>query len=156
MKRQIILLVVISILLSVPVSAETIRWVDFNVPYESLKYAMNVDITTFDQEKHISWIDILAVSACRTGGKCDLASVKKVANELKTKDCSPEELTGDLSKYYSYYHDAYSAVLSGLLGSYEVTINGESKERMPIRHPPYRFHPIASITPPSTAMIGVP
>ena len=140
MKRQIILLLVIGILLSVPVSADPIRWVDFNVPYESLKYAMNVDISTFDQEKHISWVEILAVSGCRTGGKCDLASVKKAANELKTKDCSPEELAGDLSKYYSYYYNAYKAVLGGLLGSYEITVNGESKATYGLK----AFSPIAA------------
>ena len=43
---------------------------------------MNADIETAHKEKHISWIDILAVSACRTGGKCGLVSVKKAAKEL--------------------------------------------------------------------------
>ena len=81
MKRFFALFVVL--LLAMPVRAETIKWVDFSVPYESLKYAMDVDIKTFDQEKHISWIDILALSACRTGGKCGLSSVKKAAEELK-------------------------------------------------------------------------
>ena len=79
--------------LVMPVRAEAIKWVDFQVPYESLKYAMDVDIATFDQEKHISWIDILALSACRTGGKCGLTSVKKAAEELKG-DRAPEELLG--------------------------------------------------------------
>ena len=50
---------------SLPVGAEPIRWVDFAVPYESLKYAMDQDIATYEREKHISWIDILAVAACR-------------------------------------------------------------------------------------------
>ena len=54
--------------LVVPVRAEPIKWVDFGVPYESLKYAMEQDITTFEEEKHISWIDVLALAACRTGG----------------------------------------------------------------------------------------
>lgn len=76
MKRLFAVILSITIL-SVPVSADPIHWVDFNIPYESLKYAMDEDIRSFDQEKHISWIDILAVSACRTGGKCGLRSVKK-------------------------------------------------------------------------------
>lgn len=127
MKRQIILLLVICLLLSVPVRGETIRWVDFKVPYESLKYAMNVDIQSFDQEKHISWIDVLAVAACRTGGRCGIASVKNAASQLKTEDKLPEELCGELGKYYSYYHNAYEAALGGMLGSYEIVVDGQAK-----------------------------
>ena len=104
--------------------AEPIKWVDFGVAYESLSYAMNVDVETKEQEKHISWIDTLALAACRTGGKCGLSSVKKAVNDLKG-DQSPQELLGDTYKYYAYYHEAYSAVLGGLLGSYAVEINGE-------------------------------
>lgn len=104
--------------------ADTIKWVDFNVPYESLRYAMEQDIATFEEEKHLSWIDILAVAACRTGGKCGLPSVKKAAADLK-QDVSPEELLGDLNKYYAYYHEAYSAVLGGLVGSYAIEKDGQ-------------------------------
>ena len=66
-----------------PVRAETLKWVDFGVPYESLKYAMDLDIETAQQENHMDWIRVLAVAACRTGGKCPLAAVKNAARELK-------------------------------------------------------------------------
>ena len=124
MKRRFVFFLLAVLIAVMPVRAEPIKWVDFGVPYESLKYAMHVDIETFEQEKHISWIDILALAACRTGGKCPLASVKKAASQLRT-DSSPEALLGDLHKYYSYYHEAYSAVLGGLLGSYAIEKNGE-------------------------------
>ena len=107
-----------------PVKADTIRGVDFKVPYESLKYAMDTDIATFDQEKHISWIDVLSLAACRTGGKCGLSSVKKAVKDLK-EDKSPEELLGNLYKYYAYYHTAYQGALGGLLGSYAVWVDGD-------------------------------
>lgn len=123
MKRLFLLLILIP-LLAVPVRADTIKWVDFNVPYESLKYALEQDIKTRDEEKHLPWIDVLALSACRTGGKCPLASVKKAAEELK-QDKSPEELLGDLYKYYDYYHQSYSAVLGGLVGSYAIEKDGQ-------------------------------
>lgn len=123
MKRRFVFILVLIMLFMIPVRAETIKWVDFQVPYESLKYAMDIDIATFDQEKHISWIDILALAACRTGGKCSLSSVKKAADELKG-DRSPEEYLGDLYKYYAYYHQAYDAALGGLLGSYAIEIDG--------------------------------
>ena len=126
-------------LLAVSVRAETIRWVDFQVPYESLEYAMKQDVATFDQEKHISWIDILALAACRTGGKCGLASVKKAAQSLQGED-SPEELLGDLYKYYNYYHEAYDAALGGLLGSYAIEVGGEWKPTYGLK----AFSPVAS------------
>lgn len=125
MKRLLLLLPVVSLLLfSVSVSAEPIKWVDFDVPYESLKYAMEVDIQTFDQEKHLNWIDILSLAACRTGGKCGLASVKKAAGELKG-DKSPQELLGGQNSYFRYYQEAYSAVLGGFLGSYAIWKDGQ-------------------------------
>ena len=119
--------------------AEPIKWVDFDVAYESLSYAMNVDVETKEQEKHISWIDTLALAACRTGGKCGLASVKKAVNDLKG-DQSPQELLGDTYKYYAYYHEAYSAVLGGLLGSYAVEINGEWQSTYGLK----AFSPVAA------------
>lgn len=124
MKGRIFLCVLLIVSLVLPAQAAPIRWVDFNVPYESLKYAMEQDITAFEQEHPISWIDILALSACRTGGKCGLASVKKAANDLRS-DRSPQELLGDTYKYYSYYHEAYSAALGGLLGSFAIEKDGQ-------------------------------
>lgn len=126
MKRFFLFLICMILLPPVSVRAEPIKWVNFDVPYESLKFAMEQDIGTFEEEKHLSWIDILALSACRTGGKCDPASVKKAASQLK-QDCSPEELLGDLYKYFDYYHEAYSAVLGGLLGSYAIEKDGQWK-----------------------------
>ena len=122
--KRIFLCLFIALLLAVPVQGSTIKWVDFQVPYESLKYAMEQDIATFDQEKHISWIDALAVAGCRTGGRCGLSSVKKAVDDLKG-DKSPEELLGNLYQYYGYYHEAYSAVLGGLVGSYAIEKDGE-------------------------------
>ena len=138
LRRMFIILTVLALLV-VPVSAETIRWVDFGVPYESLKYAMEQDIATFDQEKHIDWIDTLALAACRTGGKCGLASVKKAVADLKG-DKSPEELLGDSYKYYNYYHQAYDAALGGLLGSYAIEIDGQWKAAYGLK----AFSPVAT------------
>jgi len=123
MKRFFAFLLILP-MLALPVRADTIKWVDFGVPYESLKFALDVDIATFEQEKHISWIDILALAGCRTGGKCDLKTVKKAAEELKG-DKSPEELLGSLYKYYGYYHDSFSAALGGLVGSYAIEKDGQ-------------------------------
>ena len=137
--RWISILLILCMLPVMPVGADPIKWVDFQVPYESLEYAMNRDIETFDQEKHISWIDILAVAACRTGGRCGLASVKKAAIQLEG-DASIEELLGDVYKHYGYYRQAYAAALGGLLGSFALEIDGQWKPVYGLK----AYSPIAS------------
>ena len=138
MKRFFLLSIMLLPLLAVPAEAKPIRWVDFNIPYESLKYAMEHDIATFEEEQHLSWIDVLALAACRTGGQCGLSSVKKAVLDVKTGK-SPEELLGDLHKYYDYYHEAYSAVLGGLLGSFAIEKDGVLVPRYGLK----AFGPIA-------------
>lgn len=136
--KRLLLLIAICRAFLLPVSAEPIKWVDFDVPYESMKYAMDVDIQTFDQEKHLNWIDILAVAACRTGGKCGLDSVRKAAADLKG-DKSPQELLGEENQYFRYYQEAYSAVLGGFLGSYAIEKDGQWISRYGLKV----FSPIA-------------
>ena len=136
MKRFLLFLVMLPVLV-IPAGAEPIRWVDFAVPYESLKYAMEQDIATFEEEQHLSWIDILALSACRTGGKCPLPSVKQAVKDLKQSQ-APAKLLRQ-QKYYAYYREAYTAVLGGLLGSYAIEIGGEQKATYGLK----AFSPIA-------------
>ena len=126
-------------LIVTPISASTIQWVDFQVPYESLKFALDRDVATFEQEKHIDWIDLLAVAACRTGGKCSLESVKKAAKDLSA-DRSPEELLGKLYQYYDYYHRSFEAALGGLVGSYSIEVDGEQRPMYGLK----AFSPIAA------------
>ena len=139
MKRRIFFCLLVIALMVMPVRAETIRWVDFGVPYESLKYALDQDIATSQQEKHISWIDTLALAACRTGGKCGLSSVKKAAKDLAGEK-SPQELAGDLGRYYDYYHEAYTAALGGLVGSYAIEVDGQWKSAYGLK----AFSPVAA------------
>lgn len=138
MKRRIFIAILVVSLVAMPARAEPIRWVDFQVPYESLKYAMDVDIATFDQEKHISWIDILSVAACRTGGKCDIKAVRQAAKDLKGNR-SARDMMGQ-SRYFDYYHQAYSAVLGGLLGSFEIQVDGQWRAQYGLK----AYSPIAA------------
>lgn len=138
MKRWICLLLVILLIPVQPVRAETLKWVDFQIPYESLAYAMEQDIATYGQEKHISWISILALAGCRTGGRCPVTSVKQATKDLKG-DRSPQELLGKTYQYYSYYHQAYSAALGGLLGNFEIQVDGQWKQTYGLK----AFLPIA-------------
>ena len=139
MKRRIFLSILLCLTLVIPVRADVIRWVDFQVPYESLKFALDRDDATFEQEKHLDWIDILSVAACRTGGNCGLTSVKKAADEL-SYDKSPEELLGALYKYYDYYRRSFDAALGGLVGAYAIEVNGQWKQHYGLK----AFSPIAA------------
>ncbi len=121
-------------LLAVPVRAEPIKWVDFQVPYESMKYALDRDIATSEQEQHISWIDILALAACRTGGKCGLGSVRQAAQDL-----AGDKDYRDL-KYYDYYHRAFTAALGGLVGSFAIEVDGQWQAHYGLK----AFSPIAA------------
>lgn len=100
---------------------------------------MKQDISSFEEELHTSWIDILALAACRTGGKCPLNAVKKAAADLKSQK-SPEELLGNLYKYFDYYHEAYNAALGGLLGSFAIEKDGVRKSQYGLK----AFCPIAA------------
>jgi murein DD-endopeptidase MepM/ murein hydrolase activator NlpD len=125
--------------LALPVSAEPIRWVDFGVPYESMKYALEQDIATFEQEQHLSWINILALAAANTGGKCGLPSVKKATESWK-KGFDPTNLSESMNKAYAYYHEAYTAALGGLVGSYAIEKNGQREARYGLK----AFSPVAA------------
>lgn len=139
MKRRFFLIFILFAWIVIPVRAEPIKWVDFGVPYESLQYAMDVDIATAEQEKHISWIDILAVASCRSGGKCPLKSVKQAAKELR-EDQDIDKVLGDLYQYFPYYKRSLEAVLGGLLGNFQVEIDGVTKPQYGLK----AYSPIAA------------
>lgn len=133
MKRRIFLCILALWMAVLPVRAEPIRWVDFEIPYASLRYALDRDLETSGEEVHTGWIEILALAACRTGGSCGLEPVRQAAEELKTGK-SPEEV-----RHYAYYHEAYQAVLGGLVGNYAIEVNGEWKPAYGLK----AFSPIA-------------
>jgi len=99
-----------------------IKWVDFNITCDALSAAYELDVESYDKPVRLSWIELLAYAAAKNGGDFDKQSIsliKKLAYELTDKKTTLEELTKDL-KYYDYYLDAYSAVLGGMVGEYEI------------------------------------
>lgn len=138
MKQLFCYVLAFCILRPTVVQSNLIRWVDFNVPYESLRYAMNCDIESSEKGKYISWIDLLALAAVRTGGRCDLLSVKKAKRDLSA-DVSIMELVGKQERLFAYYREAYSAALGGLLGNYEI----ETKEGKKLVYGLKAYLPIA-------------
>lgn len=98
-------------------SEDFIKWVDFNITYEALKDAMELDIETFEQDLHLPWVESLAYLASRNGGNFKTykkSSLQQFA-EARLSGSSMDDLTKDL-KVYDYYYKAYSAVIGNLLG----------------------------------------
>ena len=110
---------------SVSVTAQTteksyIKWFEMNVCLSALEDAMNLDIDTYDKLYHISWIDTLSYLACKNGNnwsnysESDMTAMVNKLGDLYTVD---DLMQGN--KYYSFYKEAFSAALGGLLGEYE-------------------------------------
>lgn len=99
-----------------------IKWVDFNVTYEALCKAYDWDVDTYGKKVHINWIELLALEASKTGGEFGesaVADMDELAGELADGTTTVKKEADGL-KYYSYYHDAYTAVLGGFVGKYRI------------------------------------
>lgn len=98
------------------------KWVDFSVTEKAMTAAYQYDVDTYQMEVHLNWIELLAYTAAKTGGTFSnnaLDIMKKAAELLTSKQETMDSLTKDL-KYYSYFKKAYTGVLGGLVGEYEI------------------------------------
>lgn len=101
--------------------ADYIKWVDFTVSYEALCAAYECDVDSYETSYPISWIELLAYTAAKTGGEFDKNALKimeETAKKLSEGETSIEELT-DGMKYYPYYKEAYNGILGGMVGEFE-------------------------------------
>jgi len=93
--------------------------------------AYEYDKDTYGTELHLSWIDLLAWSAAHTGGNFENnRTVLNCMQELEEQIGQGEtlaKLTKDL-EYFSYYQEAYTAVLGGMVGEYEIEVPVEGEE----------------------------
>ena len=123
----IIALCLVAMSLYTNVSAENtarestyIKWAELNVTLAALKDTMQLDIDTYGKLYHISWIDSLSYLACKNGNSW--SGYKKVQLDKMLEELGETYTVDDLmseTKYYSYYKETFSAMLSGLLGAYE-------------------------------------
>lgn len=137
----ILLLILSSVLIKQGIDQETamytsmhdtekkfIKWVSFDVTQRALERAYKYDVETKDSEVHLNWIELLACLGARYGGDFSRYKEKNmadVANKLISKEVTMDELTRDM-KYYDYYYEAYSAVLSGMVGDYQIEVKDEA------------------------------
>lgn len=118
-----------------------IKWVDFKVTSEAMNDAYQYDLQSHDTETPLDWISLLAVLGAKYGGEFKnykQSDLKAVADKILNKESTLEKLTSDM-KYYNYYHEAYDAVLGGLVGEYRTGDTGSSKMQYGLK----AFSPIA-------------
>ena len=98
-----------------------IKWVDFNVSYSALADCLAYDTTTYGTDQHAGWIDLLAILASRGSGTFKdykTSDLSKITDEISSGR-TIEEISKNL-KSFPYYKEAYSAVLDGFVGEYEI------------------------------------
>lgn len=104
-----------------------IKWVEFNVTYEALQRAYDLDVESYDSEVHLNWIEMLAYLGAKYGGdfsRYSRSDLDSLAEVLTSGEETIETLTASM-EYYNYYAEAYDAVLGGLIGEYEVETSVE-------------------------------
>lgn len=110
-----------------------IKWVDFQVTEEVLEKTAQIDITshTKEGEVEINWIELIAYLAAKYGGNFKNFKQKDLDGlvEKLQKGESMEAITQNM-KLYSYYLEAYTAILKEFIGEYEIEVQKEdgSKE----------------------------
>lgn len=106
-----------------------IKWVDFTVPCEALEYAYEKDVEAHESGTELDWVSLLSCTAAKWGGDFSKKAMKEMerlaqealerSEEGKSGTDIIDEYGAEL-KYYPYYKEAYGAVLSGLVGDYEI------------------------------------
>ena len=124
-------------LLSIEVNSDSeedyIKWVDFTIPCNILKLTSELDINSHNNNEDITynWIELLAYLACIYGGNFDnfkSSDLDKIVENLKSGK-TIEDLTSTLT-FYDYYLEAYSAVLSGFIGTYSIETLDENNQKV--------------------------
>lgn len=124
-----------------------IKWVDFNIPERALTRAYKADVEAHENGNQANWIEVLAYCAAKNGGGKNSFPDKDIDYAVSQLEggVSAGELSQNL-KYYDYYYEAYSAVLSGLVGEYEIQVydeNESSHKKWVKKYGLKGFHPIA-------------
>lgn len=122
-----------------------IKWVEFNVSCEALYQAYRYDVDTHESKHPLNWIDLLAYLGAKYGGEFDRfrqKDMEEIAEKLQAGDTTVEELAEDM-KYFTYYREAYGAVLDGLVGEYQIEKQEGGKTKWEDCYGLKGFHPIA-------------
>lgn len=128
-----------------------IKWVDFTLTAEAMQAAYEMDVNSHETAHPVSFIPLLSYLGALYGGdfsqykQQDLESlIEKGSSLIKAKQADSFSqamaLITEKMKYYSYYNEIYTAVLSGMVGDYE---KQDSSGRYIKCYGLKAFHPIA-------------
>lgn len=129
-----------------------IKWVSFDVSCNALNKAYQYDVASQSEEVKLNWIELLAYLGTRYGGdfsRYKERNMTELVNKIKSKEETMESLTKDL-KHYTYYLEAYSAVLGGMVGEYKIEVADETSpggKRWEKKYGLKVFSPIAKFYP---------
>ena len=152
MKRIILLLISAFVLacsvMTIVGGKETdnfIKYAEFNVTADALQKAVSYDVSSQSEDTKLNYIEILSYLGAKYGGdfsKYKQSDMDNLCEKLKDGK-TIAELTKDM-KYYTYYYNVYTAVLSGMVGDFEEEqSDGSIKQDYGVRW----FSPIAKTFP---------
>ena len=118
-----------------------IKWVDLGGLRSAMTDAMKLDIESYPTDSHVSWISLLAYLGAKYGG--NFKSYKKADLTYAAECLKKDPACFDEMKYYSYYKEAYGAVLDGFLGTYAVYENVNGRYEYTEKYGLKAFSPIA-------------
>ena len=113
------------------VEQDYIKWVDFKVTCEAMKEAYEYDVQSWNEEVHLPWIELLAYLGAKYGGDFShykQKDMEEIAQKLREGEVTIQELKKEI-KYFSYYLEAYGAVLGGMVGEYEIEREEEGEKK---------------------------
>lgn len=119
-----------------------IKWVEFHVTKEAMQQAYEYDINTHNTDIPLHFVELLSYLGAKYGGdfrRYKPEDMEKAAVALCEGKTTMEQLTKDM-KYYSYYREAYGAVLDGMVGEYQISEASETK--WVTKYGLKAFHPI--------------
>ena len=114
------------------VEEDYIKWLDFDVSYKAMAKAYEYDVESREEEVQLNWIELLAYLGAKYGGNFSSRYKEKdmraLVEKLRSKEETIESITKEM-EYYDYFLEAYTAVLGGMVGEYEIEVAKEGSEQ---------------------------
>lgn len=110
-----------------------IKWIDYNVPLEVMEKTAKIDIDSHTKKEQVklNWIELISYLGAKYGGNFEQFKQKDlddIVERLKNGE-NINEITKDM-KLYSYYIEAYTAILKEFIGNYKIETIDENKNRV--------------------------
>lgn len=98
-----------------------IKWVDFKATSSILKKLSDLDISSYNTDIHLNWIELMAYLGTKYGGNFSLfkqSDLDNLVSELKSGK-TMDELTENM-KLYNYFYQSFDAIFHEYIGEYEI------------------------------------